>query len=116
MFSGDRRFVDADQQGWRLHTHWCEGADGHAPRATLMICRDDRNAGDGAAHRFTKAVAIGIDADWVRRPAKGQLRSEEHTSELQSLVRISYAVFCLKKKRETKQSTLDCVMQHVTKS
>src|SRR3546814_12418271 len=29
-------------------------------------------------------------------------RSEEHTSELQSLVRISYAVFCLKKKTETK--------------
>src|SRR3546814_2065041 len=30
--------------------------------------------------------------------ALGQYRSEEHTSELQSLVRISYAVFCLKKK------------------
>src|SRR3546814_5493966 len=29
----------------------------------------------------------------------GHLRSEEHTSELQSLMRISYAVFCLKKKR-----------------
>src|SRR3546814_5693202 len=29
-------------------------------------------------------------------------RSEEHTSELQSLMRISYAVFCLKKKRSTK--------------
>src|SRR3546814_4767582 len=29
-----------------------------------------------------------------------QLRSEEHTSELQSLMRISYAVFCLKKKTE----------------
>src|SRR3546814_5651618 len=35
-----------------------------------------------------------------RRPAKiaGDHRSEEHTSELQSLMRISYAVFCLKKK------------------
>src|SRR3546814_6312170 len=31
------------------------------------------------------------------------LRSEEHTSELQSLMRISYAVFCLKKKNEAKQ-------------
>src|SRR3546814_1241163 len=30
-------------------------------------------------------------------------RSEEHTSELQSLMRISYAVFCLKKKKEKKQ-------------
>src|SRR3546814_6196907 len=31
----------------------------------------------------------------------GRLRSEEHTSELQSLMRISYAVFCLKKKTKT---------------
>src|SRR3546814_4896013 len=32
--------------------------------------------------------------------AKGLLRSEEHTSELQSLMRISYAVFCLKKNKQ----------------
>src|SRR3546814_3848294 len=32
----------------------------------------------------------------------GRPRSEEHTSELQSLMRISYAVFCLKKKKNTK--------------
>src|SRR3546814_10155803 len=32
-------------------------------------------------------------------------RSEEHTSELQSLMRISYAVFCLKKKKRTKRKT-----------
>src|SRR3546814_1742245 len=31
----------------------------------------------------------------------GRIRSEEHTSELQSLMRISYAVFCLKKKKST---------------
>src|SRR3546814_5732413 len=34
-------------------------------------------------------------------PAARHRRSEEHTSELQSLMRISYAVFCLKKKRAT---------------
>src|SRR3546814_9841050 len=34
-----------------------------------------------------------------------QLRSEEHTSELQSLMRISYAVFCLKKKKIKLQTT-----------
>src|SRR3546814_7864326 len=33
-------------------------------------------------------------------------RSEEHTSELQSLMRISYAVFCLKKKKKQKQQSL----------
>src|SRR3546814_2698289 len=32
-------------------------------------------------------------------------RSEEHTSELQSLMRISYAVFCLKKKKNTQQTS-----------
>src|SRR3546814_6928983 len=38
--------------------------------------------------------------------ARDALRSEEHTSELQSLMRISYAVFCLKKKRtQTKKNT-----------
>src|SRR3546814_9992494 len=37
------------------------------------------------------------------RDAGVDLRSEEHTSELQSLMRTSYAVFCLKKKKETSQ-------------
>src|SRR3546814_3192792 len=39
-------------------------------------------------------VDLGDGTDYRR----GRLRSEEHTSELQSLMRISYAVFCLKKK------------------
>src|SRR3546814_7819408 len=47
-------------------------------------------------------VATGIDARAVEEPQPqasrfGGFRSEEHTSELQSLMRISYAVFCLKK-------------------
>src|SRR3546814_2037328 len=37
-------------------------------------------------------------------PARAAARSEEHTSELQSLMRISYAVFCLKKKNTTKKT------------
>src|SRR3546814_4866067 len=37
----------------------------------------------------------------AHRAAAGEQRSEEHTSELQSLMRISYAVFCLKKKNNT---------------
>src|SRR3546814_7039315 len=43
-----------------------------------------------------------------REPGEGlgalEARSEEHTSELQSLMRISYAVFCLKKKTKRKKS------------
>src|SRR3546814_8300684 len=37
-------------------------------------------------------------------PIIGRLRSEEHTSELQSLMRISYAVFCLKKKTKSRDN------------
>src|SRR3546814_2729104 len=39
--------------------------------------------------------------DWIQRENAAPIRSEEHTSELQSLMRISYAVFCLKKKKIT---------------
>src|SRR3546814_1644341 len=48
----------------------------------------------GCRHRAAEGAAV------ARRPgcARGR-RSEEHTSELQSLMRISYAVFCLKKKK-----------------
>src|SRR3546814_2292077 len=57
-------------------------------------------------------VAGGQRAAWYPWPyiegltmaeARHELRSEEHTSELQSLMRISYAVFCLKKKKKTPQ-------------
>src|SRR3546814_2584907 len=54
----------------------------------------------------------GIRASWIIGGARGlgreidvHRRSEEHTSELQSLMRISYAVFCLKKKKITKNNT-----------
>src|SRR3546814_9595554 len=38
-------------------------------------------------------------------PGRVNVRSEEHTSELQSLMRISYAVFCLKKKKHINRNT-----------
>src|SRR3546814_16959878 len=43
-------------------------------------------------------IAVGTDWTGTRDRSWG-IRSEEHTSELQSLMRISYAVFCLKKKK-----------------
>src|SRR3546814_9973121 len=53
---------------------------------------------DHATRRFSR---------WCRRPDVGSTqRSEEHTSELQSLMRISYAGFCLKKKKYTKDRQL----------
>src|SRR3546814_4617882 len=47
-----------------------------------------------------RALAAALDAFRLRDRRFGGLRSEEHTSELQSLMRISYAVFCLKKKKK----------------
>src|SRR3546814_6074983 len=49
------------------------------------------------------AVAIYrlVLSELHRTPELGRIRSEEHTSELQSLMRISYAVFCLKKQIKT---------------
>src|SRR3546814_9669862 len=44
----------------------------------------------------------------------GDHRSEEHTSELQSLMRISYAVFCLKNKHQSRRNTNTTHMQHTT--
>src|SRR3546814_9851909 len=41
-------------------------------------------------------------------------RSEEHTSELQSLMRISYAVFCLKKKKKNKTNNYINITKHIT--
>src|SRR3546814_6783839 len=50
---------------------------------------------------------VGRELDWedldMLRVVGRQVRSEEHTSELQSLMRISYAVFCLKKKKKKKK-------------
>src|SRR3546814_1107245 len=56
-----------------------------------------------AEHFLRAALAKGGDSRPVRRQLASVLeqRSEEHTSELQSLMRISYAVFCLKKKMQT---------------
>src|SRR3546814_10074179 len=61
-------------------------------------------AGRGAALLALFALFLAV-ASWLsddRRPRSAWQRSEEHTSELQSLMRISYAVFCLKKKKEKK--------------
>src|SRR3546814_3979326 len=45
-----------------------------------------------------KRLCIKVSPEDARAQFKEIVRSEEHTSELQSLMRISYAVFCLKKK------------------
>src|SRR3546814_1630383 len=84
-------------------------ADALQPFLQVQLAAVDAGAvgyhpGDGAE--------AGGDA---RRRGVGVGRSEEHTSELQSLMRISYAVFCLKKKKKTKERTIDEAPHIVTK-
>src|SRR3546814_5720058 len=64
----------------------------------------ESRADEGA--RFQAALtAVGASADFVVIDAPGTDRSEEPTSELQSLMRLSYAVFCLKKKKKETSTT-----------
>src|SRR3546814_2610708 len=63
------------------------------------------NSFEGSAARTfgAHALALGLSyAGYSDDNRTHTTRSEEHTSELQSLMRISYAVFCLKKKNNTK--------------
>src|SRR3546814_5193431 len=63
---------------------------------------DGRGLGSGSGSgrgRLRKRRASSATSLKSRRPQLSRMRSEEHTSELQSLMRISYAVFCLKKKK-----------------
>src|SRR3546814_3360227 len=80
--------------------------------ATLLINIDRRQKCAGRVHAVLEAVdpfqhLDRSNACLFRVPLAGfgilGERSEEHTSELQSLMRISYAVFCLKKKKKKKE-------------
>src|SRR3546814_2269114 len=62
-----------------------------------------RNIAHPASTWSSPRSSIGTRSTWMPLP---NIRSEEHTSELQSLMRISYAVFCLKKKK-TKNSHIN---------
>src|SRR3546814_1160160 len=71
-----------------------EGRGQHQPPHHARPQRRDlqrQRAGDGGRDEIGPALTHAGGGE--------QVRSEEHTSELQSLMRISYAVFCLKKKR-----------------
>src|SRR3546814_3252253 len=65
----------------------CRLPVGHQP------CRLDRDGTQESQHH------VGLHGGGTGRCVAAFRRSEEHTSELQSLMRISYAVFCLKKKK-----------------
>src|SRR3546814_1523788 len=64
---------------------------GEVVKCVVVRVKKEKRRPDGSYIRFDENAAVLI-------------RSEEHTSELQSLMRISYAVFCLKKKNKTKMT------------
>src|SRR3546814_4514223 len=81
-------------EGWGggLSTPRPRGGDG--PQAA-----DAGDPGGGGDRQQARAAGFQAVED------RGDDRSEDHTSELQSLMRISYAVFCLKKKKKNKPQT-----------
>src|SRR3546814_2092485 len=87
-------FRDSDPAGYILFGRNIEN------REQLRRLTDELRDLDGRTN-----LPILIDQEGGRVARMKSPRSEEHTSELQSLMRISYAVFCLKKKKITSHTT-----------
>src|SRR3546814_9511247 len=75
------------------------------PHLTAHLVDQGNGANDVEIHHLSGLVEILIEE---------AMRSEEHTSELQSLMRISYAVFCLKKKKINNTNT--CINEYITQT
>src|SRR3546814_7103834 len=86
-------------QACRRQARSCVCRDAGCSRAEMRRKAGQRFYFDAGARSATKLVRGRTDALWARLNLSAAGRSEEHTSELQSLMRISYAVFCLKKKK-----------------
>src|SRR3546814_3038113 len=81
----------------------CRLAAVRKPRTAVDTIRAAATTQERVFRRRHACLAAGQDRHRVLAQRLQHLaRSEEHTSELQSLMRISYAVFCLKKKTHTK--------------
>src|SRR3546814_2926903 len=91
MVTGRPLFVnEALNEADAFVTAWLPGSEG-AGVADLLFARKDGTMAFDFQGRLPTA--------WPATARHDGPRSEEHTSELQSLMRISYAVFCLKKKK-----------------
>src|SRR3546814_9554841 len=115
----------SDLSDARTGQHVITQFDIAVPLATLEGCRDraikhGQIAGDVEVGKAIDELCTGLDRSKDMLPVDAErvglgfrrfwgaasgnvVRSEEHTSELQSLMRISYAVFCLKKKNTIRQ-------------
>src|SRR3546814_6381976 len=85
---------------------WCLPPPGGAAAAGAAAPAAEPASSAAPEPAPAEATAAAADigaAPVIAAPPSPPTRSEEHTSELQSLMRISYAVFCLKKKKYKKQ-------------
>src|SRR3546814_5011902 len=77
----------------------CAGFGINEIERALRLCADDHRTGDDPGLIGSDNHVLNIwESGYRSFGSIGRVRSEEHTSELQSLMRISYAVFCLKNK------------------
>src|SRR3546814_2413254 len=90
---------------WRLRSRY-SGQTGAYLASGRAAKRGMGGASDGESQRWSESHVYWFEGNGIlrRQPiyagrCGGGLRSEEHTSELQSLMRTLYAVFCLKKKK-----------------
>src|SRR3546814_5004023 len=97
--------IDTDVNGAALaELRWGAGARGEAPSDSLCYITIGTGVGGGFAFNgHAVHGAMHPEIGHIRVP-RAPGRSEEHTSELQSLMRISYAVFCLQKKKTQNQN------------
>src|SRR3546814_4719242 len=86
------RTCGRSRHGCRAHAHTWRGRPSKWPAPSPLELRHARSTSRAPPRRRPGEVRF-VQERWYR--------SEEHTSELQSLMRISYAVFCLKKKNQT---------------
>src|SRR3546814_2041670 len=108
----DRYFLD-NVAGWILELDRGHGIPWQGNYSSWLEQKDNRLQTE-QKQEDARSKAMKEELEWVRKNPKGRQakskarikafeelssRSEEHTSELQSLMRISYAVFCLKKNK-----------------
>src|SRR3546814_8465011 len=82
----------------------------------VTVSKTWRDLKPGLWNKREQLVVRMVDELHHHSTIADETRSEEHTSELQSLMRISYAVFCLKKKKKIHTKRTDNESQQVTQA
>src|SRR3546814_8716936 len=94
--------ISADIQAEDAQDHARSYHSAAQPHDVEHSRKEHRAGTDTSLPPFRQGFSISTSCAGAARLPRPCVRSEEHTSELQSLMRISYAVFCLKKKKNTK--------------